>query len=426
MPDAHSLLSASAAHRWASCPASLKLHNAIPSRSSRSADKGTALHDVSAWRLENGDEPYPHPSVMVAGTEWVLTKEMLDAVETYVAEVRKRTEGATLLVEQRVNYASWLGVEDGLAFGTSDVVALDGDTIHIIDAKFGENPNNRVDAFEVDEKGVERPNVQLACYALGAMHEFQEFGPFTKVRMTIVQPYLDHVSEFEIDATELKTQALRLKAGALTALKHYSAEGAPPLEAFAPSDKACHWCAAKHNCPALAREVETETRDLFGALVEKGPETMAAAIPDDRLAQAMSKIGMLEQFCKAVRAETERRLLAGEPVAGYKLVQGRQGPRKWRDENSAAEVLQKLVGADGLKPAEPISPTTVEKDFVKKGRIAKDDWQKLCENIDRSEGAISVAPVSDPRPAIVRESVEDKFSGLVQIALTPDDANDLV
>ena len=428
----HALLNASAAVGWSTCGVYLRMNAGAPATTSRASQKGTVQHTVAAWCLENDAMPdqYPDPAVEVNGVQWPITQEMRNAIADYLKVVRKRAEGGTLLVEQRVDYSWWiLGptppdvyiLKDGkktkvtwLAGGTSDTVILFDEVLDIIDAKFGENPNNKVFAYEtiVSESGKETvvPNPQLALYALGCLYEYEHLGTFKKVRLTIVQPYLDHVSTCEVDVTDLKTFALRMKAAAFTAIRHLESEHEPPLDAYKPSDKACQWCKRAHSCPALKADVEVEERDLFGALMTEGGEALAAAIPEDRLAQAMSKVDLIETFTKAIRAEVERRLLAGHPVPGFKLVEGRAGPRSWADEEKALKDLRRHLGAKDAVVLKPISPTQVENQFVKKGLMSSKVWKNLGANVERSDGKPSVAPESDKRPAIGVTSVDDRFA----------------
>ena len=417
--NAHALLSASAAARWSTCAPSLRLHNAVPDRPSKYADEGTAAHTVAAWCLENDAQPdeYPQPAVEVSGVQWPVTQEMKNAVADYCKVVREHAVGGTLLVEQRVNYAYWLDVDEDRAFGTSDAVILHDDRITVIDLKYGQGVP--VHAYENDADGKAQVSSQLALYTLGAMYEYEHLGDFKSAKMVIVQPRLDHVSVCEADVTDLKTFGLRMKAAAHKAIRFYENVDDPPLDAFKPSDKACMWCNAKHSCPALRAEVETETRDFFGHLVfsedppAELPQVVMAEVEDDVLSRVMSKVPLLEDFLKAIRAEVERRLLAGQPVTGFKLVEGRAGPRSWTDEEKALKDLRRHLGAKDAVVIKPISPTQVEKEFLKKGLLSQGVWKNLNKNIDRSDGKPSVAPESDRRPAIGVTSVEEKFAGMV-------------
>ena len=386
--DAHALLSASGSHRWATCAASLRLEAPLPRTSSKYAAEGTCAHTLGSWALENGKDcqDYPEPTISADGFTFPVNSEMIKATQVYVDHVRERAKGASLLVEQKVNYSSWLGIDAKLGWGTSDAVVLFDEVLEIWDLKYGMGV--KVDA---------ESNEQLMLYALGCLYEYEHLGEFRSVVVGIVQPRLDHISEHSIPVTDLKEFALRMSAAARKALRIKGAPSEPVLADFMPSDGACRFCGVKATCPALAADVEHETRDLFAALVENGASAMAAAVPEDRLAQAMSKVDLIEGFCKAIRAETERRLLAGQSVEGYKLVEGRRGPRSWTDEAAAEKLLESMrLKVEERYDFKVKSPTSIEK-------ILKDNprkWTKVHALITQTDGKPSVAPVSDKRPAM--------------------------
>lgn len=418
--NGHAFLSASAASRWSRCAASLRTSAGIVDKGSAYADEGTAAHTLGQWALENGKDPaeYPEKTITVENrggedTVWPVTQEMIEAVRKYVAEVAAHVaDGGQLLVEQRVDYRWWLGLEKHTvkvvdpesgalvevpvtAFGTSDSVILHDDRITIVDLKYGMGV--KVDAED---------NEQLMLYALGALYEYEMLGDFREVTMVICQPRIDHVSRHTIDVTSLKTFALNMKAAAHKAIELFNAEAPPAIEHHTPDEKACRWCRAKATCPALAAEVQTETRDLFAGIV------VDAQIPDDVLARAMSKVGLIEDWCKAVRAECERRLLAGQPVPGFKLVQGRRGPRQWTDKDEVERLLKSFrLKQDEMYDFSLISPTTAEKRLKESPKR----WEKLQALISQSDGKPSVAPEDDKRPQITVSSVTDAFAALAQV-----------
>jgi hypothetical protein len=131
-------------------------------------------------------------------------------------------------------------------------------------------------------------------------------------------------------------------------------------------------------------------------------EAAEAKLPDasdERLATLMDAADMIESFAKAVRAEVERRLLAGTFTdARYKLVEGRQGARSWTNEAEAEAALKAMrLKVDQMYDFKLISPTTAEK-VLKEANPRK--WTKLQPLIGRSDGKPSVAPASDKRPAL--------------------------
>jgi hypothetical protein len=189
-----------------------------------------------------------------------------------------------------------------------------------------------------------------------------------------------------------------------------------------PAEKACKFCRAKATCPALRNEVASTTtfstpatpEEFADSEVEVAAETMRAA-DEAWLAACLDKADLIEDWCKAIRAEVERRLLAGDGVPGYKLVQGKKGNRAW-DKPAEVEALLKTMR---LKEAEMydfklISPTTAEK-LAKAGTIGPRQWPKLQSLITQSEGKPHVAPATDSRPALVVTPVVDDFTDVTPV-----------
>jgi len=107
----HARLSPSGAHRWMTCPGSLKAESGLPDQSSSYADWGTAAHEFSALFLS---EVYTYEQaatlvdvlgVEVDGTVWAFTSDMLACCWSYVKLVRDLAEGKVLLVEQRLSFS---------------------------------------------------------------------------------------------------------------------------------------------------------------------------------------------------------------------------------------------------------------------------------------------------------------------------------
>jgi hypothetical protein len=182
-----------------------------------------------------------------------------------------------------------------------------------------------------------------------------------------------------------------------------------------PGEKQCRWCKAKATCPSLRNEVvETVTggaasADDFSDVTEQTVSVeLLGKRPDDYLAVCMAKADLIEGWLTAVRAEVERRLLSGTPVAGYKIVQGKMGNRSWTSKADAEEAMKAMrLKLDEMYDYSIISPTAAEK------LLAKDSprrWSKLQSLIQRTEGKPSVAPLSDKRPALEMKPVADDFA----------------
>ena len=384
--SAHARFSPSGAHRWMRCTGSLLLEEKLPDRSSVYAEEGTLAHEIAARILVGED-------IADLKTHALFKPEMMDYVASYVKLVAEYADGGTLLVEQRVDFSSV--IDQPGSFGTSDTVILHDDRLTIIDLKYGMGV--KVYASSEDEHGKTHGNEQLMLYALGALYEYEVVSDFTSVTMVVHQPRLNHVSEFSMSVEDLRAFGLEAKAKA--------AEVLAPDAPLTPGGKQCRFCKVKATCPALLANIEEETRDLFA-----GMDT--AALEEEKLATAMAKVDLVEQWCKAVRAEVERRLLSGTPVQGFKLVEGKRGNRAWTDADEAEAAMKRFrFKQDQMYDYKLISPTAAEK--LIKDKFPK-RWEKMEKNIDRADGKPSVAPATDRRPALAISTVSDKFAAFAE------------
>jgi len=321
---------------------------------------------------------------------WPITKEMADYVDDYVNFVRERAVGKILHVECKLSIGHITGEPN--ATGTSDVVIIDREqeAIEVIDLKYGMGV--RVDAEN---------NEQMQFYALGALYEYELISDFSWVTMVIHQPRLNHVSEWNIPVDQLR----RFEDEA----RHAADKVRWEEPTFNPSEKQCRFCKAKATCPALRAEV-TEIVGGAATLDEFTPQTVDSQSGDNYLPMAMSKVGMVEDWCKAVRAEVERRLLAGQTVDGYKLVEGRKGNRTWSDEDAVTALFKSFrLRQEEMYDLKLISATKAEKLLKENPKR----WAKTEQLITRSDGKPSVAPATDKRPAMDVKPVLDDFQGLI-------------
>ena len=165
-----------------------------------------------------------------------------------------------------------------------------------------------------------------------------------------------------------------------------------------PSEDACRFCKAKATCPALLANVQDAVGADFENLDDITTDEVklsADAMGENALSIAMAAVGLVEDWCKAVRAKVESDLLAGKRVNGWKLVQGRKGHRRWGDEAAVEKALRKYLGAAGAFDKSLISPATAEK----KMKANKGGWERVQALIVQKDGPPSVAPESDKRPA---------------------------
>jgi hypothetical protein len=264
-------------------------------------------------------------------------------------------------------------------------------------------------------------NEQMMLYALGTLSEFGMLGDFERVVMVIHQPRLGHVSEWSCSVEDLMTFAGRAKTAAAKCIDIIDTE-IVGIEDLAPGEKQCRFCKAKATCPALRNEVADAvgltptpaTPDEFSDMEVLTDSLKPNANEDDTawFAACMSKVDLIESWCKAVRAEAERRLLDGQDVPGFKLVEGRRGSRKWTNETEAEATLKSMrVKHDQMYDYSVISPTTAEK-LAKAEVLGPRQWSALQSLITQADGKPSVAPASDKRPAIQLKPVEDDFADI--------------
>ncbi len=425
MSNAHALLSASSASRWLNCPGSVALCKDLPDEGSIFAFEGTAAHTLASWCLELDKSPWDYEGEMIriingkymspsdvadflkdknnkikTDNSYEVDQKMIEYIEEYIQVVNDFTPaGASRYIEQRVDFSSHIGVRN--SFGTSDVIIIHNEEITILDLKFGVGV--QVDAEE---------NPQLMLYALGALNRYGLIHDFKRVRMVIHQPRIQHLSEWDCSVDELLEFAATAKSAAQWANLLIKGTDEVALADLNPSEKACRWCKAKSTCPALAAQVTNLIADDFVNLDDESStmlqmQNAVEILPAqtiDRLAVLMKGAPLVEIWLKGVREAVYNHLARGDKVKGFKLVRGREGARKWKDENLVVSVLDKYkVSHDDIFEKFIISPTQAEKKLKKKYPEA---WRLVQENhISRSDGKLSVAPEDDKREPVSVEAI---------------------
>lgn len=382
-PITHAVLSASGAHRWMACAGSIAAEADLPDSSSEYADEGTAAHELAAWALTTGKDARERMGVVyrVGARDFTVDADMADAVQTYVDYVRHL--GGTLLVEQQVPIGAYTLEHD--ATGTADAVVLLDDELVVVDLKYGRGI--RVDA---------RDNPQLQMYALGAVAAFNIVHDFERVRMVIVQPRLNHISEDVLTLDELYSFGERVTAAAKRTRE--------PNAARVAGAEQCRWCKAKPTCETTAREVLSAISDDFVDLTQPvAPQLQAhTSVNADNaaLGYLYGALELIEGWCTAVRDRVRDELTAGRAVPGYKLIAGRRGARQWRDKDEAETALKALrLRKTQIYKMTPISPTDTDR-LLKEGTIGTQRWTRLQKLVKQSAGAHAIVPLHDPRPAI--------------------------
>ena len=393
----HALFSPSAAHRWIACPGSFAYPgNTEDSESSVYADDGTASHEFAAAVLKsgNGVEFFLGTSCVVNGKTYTLDEERADFIGVYIDACRQLGFGKLHFVEHWVDTSEWLGEGQG---GTVDFGVIDPDVITVADLKYG--MGEKVEAFYTLPDGTVVPNEQLGIYAAGLLRDAQLLGYTpTHARLMVVQPRLGHISEYIFDVIDILALMQRAKAAAATAIQALVSQPAAAQQWMSPGEKACRWCKAKSECPALQKWASDAVRADFDEVTE--PKDFA---PVSDLSAAMRAVPLVRLWCDAVEASAIEHVQAGESVIGsdgqpMKFVEGKLGKRRWSVDPGQVEAA--LVGQLGDKAYEPrrvITAPAAGKLLDRKK--TKNLWTDIfAPMITRSPGRPMLALGSDPRP----------------------------
>lgn len=437
------------------CPGSKVLQAGAPRTTSKYAAEGTAAHSLltDCLNMQKAASQFTGMDYPADDHVFTVDEDMARHVQVCIDYVNDLVgQGGILLVDRRVHFGSYLGVADEVAFGTLDVAVILGTELISIDFKYGMGVEvsagedvGMPDGDSHKDIFLRKPNPQLALYGLGILAEVKDIADIERVRLVISQPRITtKPSEYDLSVEELEAWGYGAARSAVYTAKNAVECAAAESQTFGelflrPGEEQCRFCKAKATCPALRAEVfqtvgatieGPATIDEFSAL-ETTPLNSAdnedMAGPDGALwlSACLGKVDLIEDWCKAVRAEVERRLLAGETVPGYKVVQGKMGNRSWADEKAAEEQLKAMrLKTEEMYDLTLISPTAAEKlapKFDKAGKpippkegqpapaIGPRQWLKLQPLITRKQGKPHVAPLSDPRPPLVITPVADEF-----------------
>lgn len=412
MPENHARLSPSSADRWMRCPGSVILSEGLPEvGNSDFANEGTAAHFLACECLTNKRHPAEFLGRTITVTpdgaywgsnsgdpsipEFQVDVEMAANVNHYVQAVLSYAKGGVLMVEQEVPIGHLTGEEGAVGTADAIIVTPDGE-LQIHDLKYGQG-----------KKVEPENNRQLQLYALGADEAYNFAFNYDRVRLVIHQVRVSPTpQEWNLSLEDLRLFAEQVRTCADKVHRIDLGEMQPHEQLFA-SEEACAWCRAKPNCPELLRVTQMAVAAEFEGI----DPVMLPDSPAD-LGACLDAVPLVEMWCKAIRAAAERDLLAGKPVTGYKLVQGKKGNRKWADPERVEELLKSMrLKKEEMYDYKLISPTTAET-LVKAGTIGKRQWAKLQGLITQSPGAPTVVPESDPRPAISVHTDSTDFDGL--------------
>lgn len=411
MAGAHAAFSPSSAKRVIDCPASFRACMDAPDTPSFAAVEGTIAHYIHEQTLLDalrghavitpekfeGMRPVQFlPLDELSEAEWATIPDTqgLDPDKDYYwtsADSEKLWESINWclaikgehLVEQRLDISAYTPIPD--QFGTSDHIVIERETgtLYCTDLKWG--------------KGVKvfaHKNYQAVLYALGVIEQYDWLYGFDKVVIRIAQPRLDHFDTWETTAAELREIGRYILERFTLAMQ--------PDAPFNPTDEACKFCAFKVKCPALVQRTQQLALGMFDDLDAEISEPVVRdwplsspdvkAITAEQLAAVLNHYDLIHDFLEAAKAHATHLILHGEPVPGWKLVEGKAN-RFVKDKDGFVAYLTER-GVKPFREPELITLTDAEKGL--KGKEAK---AGLAAFLEKPRGKPTLAHESDKREA---------------------------
>lgn len=378
---AHAILSASGASRWMACTPSARLEEQFPDSTSDYAKEGTLAHELCELKVrKNLIEPMhtrTYNSKLKKIKEHELWQDEMDKhTDTYLEYIQGLVHSynctPAVMVEKKVDFSSY--VPDG--FGTADCIIIADRTLHVIDFKYG--------------KGVAvsaENNPQMKLYGLGAYLEYSFLYAIDKVKMTIVQPRLDDISECEISTTELMEWAEE----AVKPLADMAYKG----EGTYIAGNHCKFCRAKATCRERAR---------MNSEVAKFDFKQPALLTDEEVGEALKMAQDLAKWAEDLKDYALAESLKGKLIPGWKAVEGR-GSRVFTDNEEALKVL---IGS-GIDETMLYERKQLTLAQIEKVLGPKQFKELVGELVEKSVGKPTLVIETDKREAITNKTtaIED-------------------
>ena len=407
MAAPHAKLSPSSAHRWTRCAGSVELEAGIPNVDTEYSVDGTITHALAEYCLNNDIWT---PSSLVGKTvslqvrndvhELLVEADRAARVGIYldhVAGLLLHPDYITHAVEARMEIGASLGIAN--CFGTADLVALIGTTLHVVDYKDGRGEIVHPDG-----------NEQLILYGQGARTCLPPDMKVTDVTLTIVQPKTQSRPESHTyTMPEFLEQVARIKA---------AAERIAPDSPRVAGEKQCRFCKARGVCPEAKSLAYEKAAGLFAGEVIVSNTTPVPVdvtqLPEDKLVALLEHDAFIRQTLDACASEAKRRISTGGSVAGFKMVAGKNS-RSWSDTGTPEALAAALhCSTDFFYVKERKTPAALEKELPSGGKKVIEPF------IVKTSGAPVLVKDSDKRQALVynAERLFDAVDGEAPAALS--------
>lgn len=379
-PQEHALLSASGAYKWLNCTPSAKLEEQFPEVTTEYAEEGRLAHSIAELKLRKAFvEPIGPKAFNNRLKKFkeapLFQDEMLKHTDVYLDYVSGIVHSFSappyIAIEKRIDYSTY--APEG--FGTGDCIIIGGNILQIVDFKYG--------------KGVPvsaEDNPQMKLYALGAYTAYSFLYPIDTVRMSIVQPRLDSISESTLPIAKLLEWGKNIK---LIAQIAYAGGGV-----YKPGDW-CRFCRAKALCRA---------RSEFNTSLEEYKSMKPPIISNEEVGQILERAKNLAKWVSDLEEYALGECLKGNEIAGWKAVEGRS-VRQFTDQDKAFEILKANgIAEEMLYERKPLTLAATEK------LIGKPKFKELLvQYVNTPPGKPALVPESDKREPIKITTAEEDF-----------------
>jgi len=402
--NGHAKFSASGAHRWLRCAASIEMCEAVGRHTqSTYAQDGTEAHQLLEHCVKNktydaqlGYQTGLFPDWKVVGRELAGRIDAVQVALDYVRNLFILFPDGEVFAERFLPFKLRSSPADVDAGGTCDVVFIvrSINLIIVIDYKHG-----------VGEEVTVQNNEQVLMYVTCAL---QEHGHFDHVLGVVIQPRYKAgrvISQWNIPKETLEAYECQVEEAILTydARKHE----------FNPGDKQCRWCEAAAVCKANEGRRASKLGPVFNTFVNIGSKLPNLQELDyNRLADLLDARAPIKAFF----AELDKLALglarAGRAIPRYKLVEA-DGKRSYdaeteqEMEQTAEYLLSRVPGLskDTIYPRKLVGIGEMEamiravlKDKVEDHHA---EARKLMADVCTKDnnGVTVVVPDTDKRPA---------------------------
>ncbi|MET0017157.1 DUF2800 domain-containing protein [Oscillibacter sp.] len=403
-PEYHARKSPSSAHRWIHCPASIKLSEGIPATTSPYAEAGRLAHSIAELKARKRfmvlNKRTYNAQLKKLQEDPLYETEMDGYTDLYVETLEQHAmtfqSAPFIALETSVPIGLFTSEnkEDGTpATGTADCTQIAESVLWVTDYKNGAGVP--VDADH---------NPQMMTYALGAlaMYALIYGDSIQTIKLTIVQPALHSLSDWEISRAELEAWGQEVLTPA--AVRADSEDPGEPC----PGDW-CRFCPTKYTCRARAQQMFQLETDYHkgvpeGSLPAGWAETIKhdghgpfgsetkRLLSDTEVGQALQRAEGLLSWYNDLKEYALQACLAGKQIAGFKAVEGRSS-RDWDNLDAAFADFQQCGIAEAmLWERKPATVAGLEKILGKKAFA-----ETAAGHVIAHPGKPTLVPESDKR-----------------------------